>query len=126
SKAGGLITYSEMAWGKRWGYIAGWFQTVFYYPAIVAILSFVASIYLALLFGINDPKDPLIWLFTLGLMIFLFLFNIIKTKLAGGLQNITLVIKISALLILALTGLFLGKTTNITSNTFSTSSTGLF
>ena len=28
---GGLITYSELAWGKTWGYLAGWFQIFFYF-----------------------------------------------------------------------------------------------
>lgn len=36
---GGIITYSELAWGKTLGYLAGWFQVMFYYPALVAIIA---------------------------------------------------------------------------------------
>ncbi len=127
SKAGGLITYSEMAWGKKWGYIAGWFQTVFYYPAITAILSFVSAIYLGLLFGINDVKDYRIWLVALLIILVLFAFNIISTQNAGQFQNMTLVIKVGALLVLALLGILLGSKTNLsTPNTMPVSKSGLF
>ena len=40
---GGLITYSELAWGKTWGYLAGWFQIFFYYPSLVAVVTWVAA-----------------------------------------------------------------------------------
>ncbi len=127
SKAGGLITYSEMAWGKKWGYIAGWFQTVFYYPAITGILAFVASVYLGLLFGINDPKDIRIWIMTIVVILSLFGFNILSTESAGKFQNLTLVIKLGALFSLALLGIVLGDKSNLvqTSQTQATSS-GLF
>ncbi len=121
SKAGGLITYSEMAWGEKLGYGAGWFQTVFYYPAISAILSFVASIYLGLLFGINDPTNPWIWIITLSILTILFIFNVLNTRKAGSFQSLTLILKVSALIILALVGITFGKgknllTPNITTN----------
>ena len=48
---GGLISYSEMTWGKTWGYLAGWFQIFFYYPALVAVVSWVAAMYISILFG---------------------------------------------------------------------------
>ncbi len=34
---GGLISYSEMAFGKVFGFLAGWFQTIIYLPALCAI-----------------------------------------------------------------------------------------
>ena len=126
SKVGGLITYSEMAWGSRWGYIAGWFQTAFYYPAITAILSFVASVYLGLLFGITSPKDPRIWMMTLSILILLFLFNMFATRWAGKFQNATLVIKVGAIAVLSMIGIFLGKVANLSPSNYINSSTGLF
>ena len=126
SKAGGLITYSEMAWGEKWGYIAGWFQTAFYYPAIVAILSFVASIYLGLLFGISNPTDSRIWLFTLAIISTLFVFNVVATRLAGSFQNVTLIAKLSALLLLAFVGVVFGKVDNLSAASSAHASTGLF
>lgn len=127
SKAGGLITYSEMAWGKKWGYIAGWFQTIFYFPAITAILSFVASVYLGLLFGIESAFDPRIWLFTALIIIGTFIFNVLSTENAGKFQNITLIIKLGALFSLALLGLVFGNAENLTQAAVSKpTSSGLF
>lgn len=115
AKAGGLITYSEMAWGDKWGYIAGWFQTAFYFPAISAILSFVASVYLGLLFGINDIKDPRIWIMTLSILVVLFVFNVINTRNAGKFQNFSLVLKVASLIVLALFGFIFGEPSNLAS-----------
>lgn len=121
AKAGGLITYSEIAWGEKLGYAAGWFQTVFYYPAITAILSFVASIYLGLLFGINDPTNPIIWLMTFLILTSIFIFNVLKTRIAGSFQSLTLIIKVSALIGLALVGIFFGQTSNLVTPNIKTS-----
>lgn len=114
SKAGGLITYCEMAWGKIWGYLAGWFQTVLYFPAITAILCWVAAIYIGLLFDISNPKDIRLWIITFSLLSIFFIFNTFSTKKAGLFQNLTLVIKIGSLLILASFGLFYGQASNLT------------
>lgn len=114
SKAGGLITYCEMAWGKSWGYLAGWFQTVLYFPAITAILCWVASVYIGLLFGITDPTDIRLWITSFILLSSFFIFNTFSTNKAGIFQNITLFIKVGSLLILASFGLFYGNVSNLT------------
>lgn len=114
SEAGGLITYAEMAWGKTLGYLSGWFQTIFYYPAIIAVLAWIAAIYTGHLFGISNPHDIRLWVITLLIIIISFTLNILNTKAAGKFQNITLVIKIAALLILSILGLVFGDIANIT------------
>jgi basic amino acid/polyamine antiporter, APA family len=63
---GGIITYSEMAWGKTLGYLAGWFQIMFYYPALVAIIAWVAASYILVLFGAPDHSQPENSLFSHG------------------------------------------------------------
>ena len=126
SKAGGLITYCEMAWGKTWGYISGWFQTVFYFPAITAVLSWICAIYIGMLFNINSPTDVRIWIITLGLLLFFFVFNTFATTKAGLFQNITLVVKIGSLLLLAAFGLIFGKPSNLTASSTVFVGGGLF
>ncbi len=87
SEAGGLITYAEMAWGKTLGYLSGWFQTIFYYPAIIAVLAWIAAIYTGHLFGISNPHDIRLWVITLLIIIISFTLNILNTKAAGKFQN---------------------------------------
>jgi basic amino acid/polyamine antiporter, APA family len=111
---GGIITYSEMAWGKTMGYLAGWFQVVFYYPALVAIIAWVAASYILVLFGAPGPFSSgeftsFSWLLTVLLMVVFFLFNSFATVYAGKFQSLALVIKVSALLVLAFLGLVFGN-----------------
>lgn len=127
---GGLITYCEMTWGKTVGYLAGWFQTLFYYPSLVAVLAWVAAMYISLLFGWTTPgtlfgvpvsglpawEFPFSvneWTLSLGLMGIFYVLNIFKTLWAGKFQNISMVIKVAALIVLGLTGLTLGHPSTV-------------
>lgn len=126
AKVGGLITYSEMTWGKTLGYLAGWFQMVFYYPTLVAVISWVAAMYFSMLmgwmnpqtiFGISLPSLPTWsfpfsvneWVLTIIFMFGFYALNIFKTLWAGSYQSVAMVIKVTALIVLAFAGLFLGK-----------------
>ena len=115
SEAGGLISYTEKAWGKTVGYLAGWFQTIFYFPALVAILAWICAIYIGLFFGITNPNDPFIWITSLILIFFFFILNIINTQKAGQFQTVTLFIKLFALASLSIIGIVFGNTSNLVS-----------
>lgn len=116
---GGLISYTEMTWGKTMGYLAGWFQTLFYYPSLVAVLAWVAAMYISLLFGWTAqgqifgfavsglptwtfPFSVNEWVLTLGLMLAFYLLNILKTAWAGQFQSIAMIVKVSALIYLGI------------------------
>lgn len=129
---GGIITYSEMAWGKTFGYLTGWFQVVFYYPALTAIISWVAAAYILVLFGAPGPFSTgefttFSWVLTVLVMGFFFIFNSFATKKAGQFQSFAMIVKVTALIILALAGLFLGNPVEALSSSISTGTTsGLF
>lgn len=129
---GGIITYSEMAWGKTMGYLAGWFQVMFYYPALVAIVAWVAASYILVLFGVAGPFSTgeftlFSWVLTILLMIGFFVFNSFATVYAGKFQSFSLIVKVSALLILAFLGLVFGNpVTALTAATSGGSMSGLF
>lgn len=111
---GGIITYSEMAWGKTFGYLTGWFQVFFYYPALTAIISWVGANYILVLFGQPGPFStgeftPFSWLLTILVMVFFFVFNSFATKKAGQFQSAAMIIKITLLIVLALFGLVFGN-----------------
>ena len=113
SKAGGLITYIEMAWGNTAGYLAGWFQTFFYFPAITAILTWIAAIYIGLLFNITNPQDIRLWLIALAVLVTFYLLNIFTTRNAGRFQSLSTIIKIAILVILSVAGIVFGKPSNL-------------
>lgn len=38
-KTGGMVAYLEEAFGRKVGFLAGWMQTILFYPAMIAALS---------------------------------------------------------------------------------------
>lgn len=128
---GGLITYCEMTWGKTLGYLAGWFQIMFYYPALVAVVSWVAAMYMSELFGWTAagtffgvasswvpswtfPFSLTEWILTLGIIAGFFTLNSFATQAAGRFQSFAMIVKVSALILLAFTGLAFGNPVAIT------------
>ena len=106
---GGVITYCEMVWGKQIGYLAGWFQVFFYYPALVAVIAWVAAMYTSILFGFADPYFGVeVWVLTVTYLTVIFILNAVQTKAAGKFQSFAMIAKLGALAVLAIIGLAFG------------------
>jgi APA family basic amino acid/polyamine antiporter len=103
SKEGGIIAYSTMAFGKRFGFIAGWFMMAVYFPALMVILAFVAADYFILLTGL-DFGPSTIWVLTVAFIVISYTVNILSAKLAGTVQTVATVIKLLPLIIIGLAG----------------------
>lgn len=130
-KVGGLISYCEISWGNTLGYLAGWFQLVIYYPAIVAVVAWVAANYTFGLFGLDNllttgTFNSSVWLLAIGYMLFYYVINTFQTKKAGNFQNFAMFAKLFALLVLSIAGLVLGNPTQViaSSSQYSTSMSG--
>lgn len=122
SSVGGIITYCEMAWGKSFGYLAGWFQMIFYFPALIAVVAWVAANYTCafldlpnLLIGGQLGKE--VWIFTCLYLVGIYTLNCFKTMWAGKFQNIATIVKIVALAILAIVGLVKGNVVDTVQST---------
>ena len=50
-KTGGMVAYLEEAFGKKVGFLAGWMQTVLFYPAMIAALAVAFGQQAAVFFG---------------------------------------------------------------------------
>lgn len=117
-KVGGLVTYCEISWGRTLGFLAGWFQAIIYYPAIVAVISWVAASYTFGLFGYDNllttgTFNIWVWALALGYLVFLYFVNTFFTRKAGSFQNFAMFAKIAALLVLSFAGLILGNPTTV-------------
>ena len=130
---GGIISYCETAWGKTVAYIAGWFQTIFYYPALCAVVSWVAANYTCALFGlpnllINGNFGFEVWILAIVYLVGASFLNTFSTKKAGIFQSISMFSKLTALFVLAVGGLFFGKPVELITNSsqFHTTSVGFF
>ncbi|MEA4875033.1 amino acid permease [Anaerorhabdus sp.] len=130
-KIGGLVSYCEMSWGKTMGFLAGWFQSVVYYPAIIAVIAWVAANYTFGLFGLDNllttgTFNPGVWFLAIGYLIFYYIVNTFQTKKAGHFQDFAMYAKILALLVLSIAGLIIGNPTQViaSSPSYTTSMNG--
>lgn len=104
-KTGGLYVYIEEVYGKVWGYLSGWMQTMIYGPAIIGAL----GLYFGLLFA-NLFSLPEVWYVPVGIssVIFLGVVNSLGTKHGGAIQTITTLAKMVPIILIAILGVWMG------------------
>lgn len=105
---GGLIAYAEAFLSERSACVYGWFLSFVYTPAIISVVSWVAGVYLIMLFGLHQT---LLMQAALGLsaMAFFFAVNMLSAALGGALQNISTAVKLLPLILIGALGLFSGE-----------------
>lgn len=108
TEAGGIITYAESAYNKYIACAIGWFHTFLYYPTLIAVVAWVAGIYICMLFGINSTLETQT-LIGVVVIIYMYVSNVLSAKLGGYFQNASTVIKIIPLILIAATGLIFGN-----------------
>jgi basic amino acid/polyamine antiporter, APA family len=104
-KTGGLYVYLEEVYGKVWGYVSGWVQTIIYGPAIIGALALYFGSLLANLFGM-----PASWKMVFGLVAVLFLgaVNSLGTKYGGMVQTAATAAKLIPIALIAIFGIWKG------------------
>lgn len=104
---GGVVTYMEEFCGKRVACGFGWFQTFIYYPTLTIVVSWVVGIYTSILFNLDSTLEEQI-LVGGAFCIICFIYNTISAKFGGAFQNVTTVLKMIPLALLAICGLIFG------------------
>ncbi len=118
-KSNGIVDYSEMAYGQKFGYLVGWFKGVLYYAPLSAILAWVASLYTMILFGSDNPTNaPMTWVLTTCYLLMTYLINYFSPILAGKLQVGTTVIKLIPLSLVAIVGTITGLVNGVSMSNF--------
>ena len=84
-KTGGLYVYMEEVYGKLWGYLSGWVQTVIYGPAVIGALGLYFGSLMVNLFSWDESFGP--WI-GIGTVLFLTIINNFGTKYGGFIQNL--------------------------------------
>lgn len=119
-KSNGIVDYSEMAYGKRFGYLVGWFKGVLYYTPLSAILAWVAALYTMILTGSDNPSNsPMTWGLALIYLTVIYLINCLAPLLAGKFQVGSTVIKLIPLSLVAIIGTISGLLNHVTFDNFS-------
>lgn len=104
-ETGGMIRYVERAFGKTWGFLCGWSQSLINYPAQLAALSLVFAAQFVGLFGLDSTNMGLVTIIAILGAISIQLINFISAKVAGGVQSVTTVIKLIPIVLIIVVGL---------------------
>ncbi|CAM4105858.1 APC family permease [Vibrio neonatus] len=105
SKTGGLMSFSETAWGERFGFFVGWVQTVLYIPLILSVILYYSTIFTCAFLQVEPTTPLLAGLAALYFVVFAGA-NLLAESLGGLLQRISTIIKLIPLLSIAIFGLF--------------------
>ena len=113
-KVNGMVDYFEAAYGENAAYLVAWFMTFIYYPALVAVLSWVSANYTVALMGWEQG----LWGLALIYMLLFFLLSIISPMLAGRWQVSATIIKLIPLALIGITGTIGGLISGQTIDSF--------
>lgn len=103
-KTGGMVVYLEEAFGKRVGFLAGWMQTILFYPAMIAALSVAFGQQAALFFG-----DSMIVPIAIACVFIILVLNILGSAVGGGAQVLFTICKLVPLVLLMVFGFVRGS-----------------
>jgi APA family basic amino acid/polyamine antiporter len=105
-KTGGLYTYLDEVYGKIWGYLFGWVQTLIYGPATIGALGLYFASLLLPFFNIPEElKFPIACVAVIGLATV----NSIRAKYGGVIQTVATAAKLIPIALIAVFGLFKGN-----------------
>ena len=123
--AGGIVAYAEEFVSKKVACAFGWFQAFIYFPAISSIIGWVFAIYFCMLFGIESTNINLLIISSIAIIL-IYILNSISANMGGQLQNISTIIKLIPMVIIAFAGIFMSGNTEIifSSNTNISNSIG--
>lgn len=104
---GGIIAYAEENIGRNAACVFGWIQNFVYFPTITVVVSWVTGIYGCILFGIEADLELQILIAFLVYSL-LYLVNYLSARAAGYFQNLSTIIKLLPLVLIAYAGIFHG------------------
>lgn len=104
-KTGGLYAYLEEVYGKFWGFLCGWMQTIIYGPAVIGALGLYFGSLVADLVGWSETGKLFVGVSS---VLFLFILNVIGTNLGGFIQSLLTVAKLVPIAMIAVFGIWHG------------------
>ena len=104
-KTGGLYAYLEEVYGRIWGFICGWVQTVIYGPAVMGALGLYFGSLLVSFFQLDSSLSTIVGIIT---VIFLGVVNSLGTRYGGMIQNVSTVAKLIPIFAIAIFGIVMG------------------
>ncbi len=107
-RTGGMVAYLEECYGEKVGFLAGWMQTIIFYPAFLAGYGVTVGRELGILLGVSEFALPIGMLLILGLVTL----NSLGSKTSGGIQVVSTVCKLIPIALIIVCGFLMGKGDN--------------
>lgn len=107
-KDGGVLNYVNFRFGETASYFVGWMYMSLFYPLLTAVLFTVSGIYIAHLcseFIAFEPTPVHFLLIGAVNVLIFFVFNIFRPKSSGIFQQMTMVLKVLPLILIASLGI---------------------
>lgn len=117
-KSNGIVDYAEGIISEKFGYLIGWFNAIIYYPALAAVLAWVAANYTCILF---NKKDNFIWFLVAIYILGIYFLNYLSPILSGKFQVISTVLKLIPLIFISIFGIIQGLNNKVLIENFSSS-----
>ncbi|MBR0596297.1 APC family permease [Sinanaerobacter chloroacetimidivorans] len=106
-RSGGFYTYLEELYGKPFGFLVGWVQTVISYPASVAALAIAFATYSGFFIQMDKREERLL---AVSVLVFILAMNMISTKCGGVIQILATIGKLIPIMAIIGFGIFSKQT----------------
>ena len=110
-RTGGMMVYIEKIYGKKWGFLTGWMQTVLFFPGTIAAIGVVFAQQCAELFGYSSSNMMIVIPISIGIILLLAILNNLGSSFSGSIQNIATIGKLIPLILIIIFGFIKGKGT---------------
>ncbi|SFA42689.1 serine/threonine exchange transporter, LAT family [Anoxybacillus pushchinoensis] len=105
-ETGGLYVYIEKVYGKFWGFLCGWVQTIIYGPAVIGALGLYFGALFVGVFGL--PKENELWIGIIAVL-FLSIVNTLGSQVGGIVQSVLTAAKLLPIFLIIVFGVFKGN-----------------
>ncbi|MCL2194474.1 MAG: APC family permease [Oscillospiraceae bacterium] len=119
-KVGGLLDYSDVLVGEKFGYMFGWFMATFFYPSMTGILAWISARFTVELFGwhttrgVNQFFSGETFAIALVYLVAIYVINTLSPKISEKIQISGTFIKIIPLIGMGIVGLIAGLANGVT------------
>lgn len=112
-KTGGMMIYIEEIYGKRYGFLTGWMQTVLFFPGTIAASAVIFAQQAVEFIGFTSDNMKMVLPIALGVILLVALLNTIGSSFGGAIQTIATVGKLVPLALIIIFGFIKGNSTSI-------------
>lgn len=112
-KTGGMMIYIEEIYGKKYGFLTGWMQTVLFFPGTIAAIAVIFAQQASELLGSTSDNMKLVLPIAIGIIVLTALLNNIGSSLGGAIQLVATIGKLVPLALIIIFGFIKGSSTSV-------------